>query len=491
MKIFAAGIATETNTFCPIPTALEDFRVQRGGGAPCHPIDPSLDLSDPWGRQAEDRGDEFVFSLMAYADPAGLTVRSAYESLRDEILRDLKEALPVDVVLLMLHGAMVAHGYEDCEEDIIQRVRALLGPESVIGVEFDLHCNLSESKIRAADLVITYKEYPHIDPRDRARELFELAIATRLGQIRPTMVLFDCHMVGRYPTSRQPLRSFVDSLYDAEKRKEVLSISFAHGFQFSDLPHTGAKLLAITDNDPRLAQEAAREYGLKVYALRRQIGTDSFSLPLEQAFARAPTKRGRPVVLADQCDNPGGGAPGDATFVLRWLLEHHIDGAALAFFHDPEVLKICKRAGTGAALPVRIGGKLGPASGDPVDLTVTVVGILEDYQQLFPQQSGTAERILQGDVVALRSDGIDLIVTNGRGQCLSPTVFSDLGIDPMTKRFLILKSAQHFYAAFAPMTDEVIYLSTPGALPSDPRRLSYKRMTTRERYPWTDDPLGP
>src|SRR5580698_6588421 len=187
MKIFAAGVATETNTFSPLPTGRDDFVVQRGKdvrAAKTH--DANLDLPEIWGTLARGRGAEFVFSLMAFAQPSGITVRSAYEALRDEMLSDLKAAMPVDVVLLMLHGAMVAQGYDDCEEDIIRCVREIVGPQAVIGVELDLHCHLTESMIGPADVVITYKEYPHDDVNDRARELFDLAVATKMGRIRPT-----------------------------------------------------------------------------------------------------------------------------------------------------------------------------------------------------------------------------------------------------------------------------------------------------------------
>lgn len=490
MRIFAAGIATETNTFSPIPTALEDFRIQRGKGVTGSAAFSSLDLTQTWGRQARSRGDEYVFSLMAWADPAGLTVRAAYEALRDELLGDLRAAMPIDIVLLMLHGAMVAQGYEDCEEDLIRRVRAVTGPEAVIGAELDLHCHLSEAKIAAADLLITYKEYPHTDIAERAGELFELAVATRLGKVRPAMALFDCHMVGLYPTTREPMRGFVDSLKAAEKRSGVLSMSFGHGFQFADLPHMGAKVLAVTDADPDLARRMAREYGLAVYALRDAIGCETFALPLEDALTQALASGKTPVVVADQSDNPGGGAPGDATYALQWLLDHQVEEVGMAFFYDPEVVRIARRAGIGSTLPVRLGGKLGPASGAPVDLDVTVLGIIERYRQPFPQQSGTTDWVEQGTIVALRSAGIDLIVTDGRSQCLSPAVFSDLGIDPAAKRLLILKSVQHFHAAFAPLAGEILYMSAPGAVAPDPRRIRYRKVVTSRLYPWTKDPLG-
>jgi microcystin degradation protein MlrC len=491
MKIFAAGIATETNTFCPIPTGLEDFMVQRGKDVSVsNDRHRSFDLAEIWGTPAQARGDTFIFSLMAWAQPSGTTVRSAYEALRDEMLHDLRAALPVDVVLLMLHGAMLAQGYDDCEEDMLRRVREVVGPQAVIGAELDLHCHLSPSMLAPADIVVTYKEYPHVDVNERARDLFELSIRAKLGEIRPTMALFDCRMMGSYPTSRQPLRGFVDAMTDAERRSGVLSISFGHGFRSGDVAHGGAKMLVITDNDPALAQQIAREFGLRVYTMRRDISFGSLALPMEAALSQALGAHRTPVVVADQSDNPGGGAPGDATFALRWLLDHKASDVAMAIFYDPEVVRIAKRAGAGARLPVRLGGKMGPSSGDPVDVEAIVISIVENYMHALPQQTGAPVLYPVGDVVALRCGGIDIVVGSERTQCFSPSIFTDLGIDPAHKRVLIPKSAQHFYGAFASIAAEVIYMAAPGAIPPDPRAIPYRRLDISRLYPWVEDPLA-
>jgi microcystin degradation protein MlrC len=487
MRIFAAGLATETNTFSPVPTGIEDFLVERGRDvAQGRVSNPSLDLTRVWGMQARARGDEFVFSLNAWAEPAGITTRVVYESLRDELLRDLKRAAPVDVVLLMLHGAMVAEGYEDCEQDLIGWARSIVGPDAVIAVEFDLHCHLTPEKIAAANLVVTYKEYPHTDIQERARELFDLAVATRLQTIKPTMALFDCAMVGFYPTTRQPLRGLVDEMMEAERSRRALSISFAHSFPYADLQHTGAKMLVVTDDDHARARQLAREFGMKVYAVRRDIGFDSVSLPMDVALPRALASVRRPVVVADQSDNVGGGGPGDATFVLQWLLEHSAEDVAMAILYDPEVVKTAKRAGLGSRLCVRLGGKLGPTSGEPIDLDVTVVALLADYMHVRPQQSGEPLLSPLGDVACLRHGSIDIVVSSRRCQCYCPSIFKDIGVNPASKRVLIVKSAQHFYSAFAPIASDVIYMAAPGAVPPDPKRIPYRTLQTSRLYPWNE-----
>jgi microcystin degradation protein MlrC len=317
-----------------------------------------------------------------------------------------------------------------------------------------------------------------------------MAVAAKLGEIRPTMALFDCRMIGLYPTSAQPLRGVVDAMMEAEQCKRALSISFAHGFPYADVPHVGAKMLVVTNNDQPLAEQIAREFGEHVYALRRQIGFDSMSLPMERALSRALASTRTPVVVADQSDNAGGGAPGDATFALRWLLDHGAEHVAMAIFYDPEVVKITRKAGKGAVLPVRLGGKSGPSSGDPVDIEVTVVSILADYIHQFPQQSGAPALFPAGTVVALRCGTIDIVVSSERCQCFCPSIFSDLGIDPSRKRLLIPKSVQHFYRAFAPIAGEVIYMATPGAVAPDPKLIPYHRLDKSNMYPWVENPLA-
>jgi microcystin degradation protein MlrC len=490
MKIFAAGIATETNTFCPIPTTLDDFAVQRGRDVLLGRISyPTLDLTKPWGEQAKECGEEFVFSLMAWAKPGGTTVRSAYEELRDEVLIDLRAAIPVDIVLLMLHGAMIAEGYESCEKDLIERVRDVVGPSAVIGVELDLHCHLSLDILAAADVVITFKEYPHIDVQERASELFSLCHATRTGRIRPVMAIFDCHMIGLYPTTRSPMREFVKAMSEAEHRQGMLSVSLGHGFPFADVRHAGAKVLTIADGDRALAESVARELGMKVYALRREIGFESLALSMDDAFAKAFAVPERPVIVADQSDNTGGGAPGDATFALRWLLDHRATEIALAILYDPEVVRIAKKAGQGAILPVRLGGKMGPASGDPIDIEVEVLSIRDDYMHAFPQRSGEVALYPAGDVVALRHGSVDIVVGTKRCQCFDPSIFTDLGVDPKTKRLVVVKSAQHFYSGFASIAQHVIYMAGPGAVAPDPKQIPYRQLDTSKKYPWVADPL--
>lgn len=140
MRLFIACLATETNSFSPLPTgraAFDEGPVHHGTATRNPPVywTGTLHL---WREMAEAQGWEVVESLAAFAQPGGPTVRAVYEGFRDEILRDLQGAGPVDAILLQLHGAMIADGHDDCEGDLIAQCRAI-APQAQIGALLDPH----------------------------------------------------------------------------------------------------------------------------------------------------------------------------------------------------------------------------------------------------------------------------------------------------------------------------------------------------------------
>jgi len=152
MRIFTASLATETNTFSPIPTDRASFGYAGPGQ---HPATPTL-CSAPMvvlRRRAKLEGFTLIEGTAASAEPGGLLQRKAYEDLRDEILDQLRTALPVDGVILGLHGAMVAQGYDDCEGDLLERVRAIVGPKVVVAAELDPHSHLTRKRVANADIL--------------------------------------------------------------------------------------------------------------------------------------------------------------------------------------------------------------------------------------------------------------------------------------------------------------------------------------------------
>jgi microcystin degradation protein MlrC len=497
MKIFAGGIATETNTFSPAPTGLAAYLthgVHRGAGqADAGLVNEYSPMFDTLRRLAREEGHELVIGLGAYALPGGTTTRAAYETLRDELLGALRHALPVHAVILPLHGAMVADGYPSCESDLVTRVRAQVGPRVPIGVQLDLHCHYTEALRTQATLCIAYKEYPHTDIVSSLEEVWRLTLATARGHVAPVTAVHECRMLGLWHTTREPMQSFVRRMKTLEADDGVLSASFGHGFEFGDVPEAGSKVWVTTDGrtDPGAVHAAtlARELAREVWSMREAARTPL--LAVDEALDRllgSPPIPGRPVVLADTADNPGGGAMSDSTFILRCVVEREIGRIALGAFWDLGAVHVCREAGVGATLDLRVGGKCGPASGDPMDLRVTVRGVRDNHLQ-----NGLGFKAPCGPS-AWVSTARDqhLVLTSRRDQVYRPDLFTGLGVPLSELDAVVVKSAQHFHAAFAPLAREVLYVDSPGLLRGDFENIAFRHRSLnfwpRVADPWRTPP---
>ena len=472
MRVFAACLVTETNTFSPLPTGLASFRDRGYFPAGAYP-DHMLFYAGPlWAarQRAKERGWVLSEGMVASAQPAGATTRAAYEELREELLNDLKRAMPVDLVVLGLHGAMVAHGYPDCEGDILSRVRAIVGSQTVIGVELDPHCHLSDAMIANSDLMICFKEYPHTDVAERAFELVDLCAEQVEGKIHPVASMVDCEMIVTMHTTRQPVRGFVDRMHDLEGKDGILSISVAHGFAWGDTPDMGTKVLVYSDSDKASGDQLARKLADELIGMREQLQAHypDVDAALDQALS---VKQGL-VVMADSADNPGGGGAGDSTFILRRILDRGISPVALGPLWDPVAVRIAFDAGIGATLPMRVGGKTGPMSGNPVDAEWEVTALVRNMQ--MSSLSGAA--IGLGDCACIRTNGVSVVLTTLRNQALGTDLFTQLGCILGDQRIVVVKSSQHFHAAFAPFASAVIYVSAPGSVPIDLGTLEFKNV---------------
>lgn len=483
MKLFIAGLDTETNTFSPMQTGLEAFRENliAYGDATSKPLNCCSSQMSVWRNAAQEKAWDVVESLCAVAEPGGRTTRAVYESFRATILDDLRAALPVDAVMLALHGACVADGYDDVEGDLIEHVRGAVGPGVPIAVELDLHCHITDRMLTNATMIATYKEYPHTDIEEVAGQLFRLMERTLAGEVRPTMGIHDCRMINTFHPHRAPLRGIVDRMKAMEGQDGVLSVSFGHGFPWGDVEDVGAKMLVVTDNDPEKAARTARSFGREIFDAREEMRGDYLSIDaaLERAIA---AKRG-PIVLADVSDNAGGGAPGDSTFILRRIIERGIGDVASCLYWDPIAVRMCREAGEGATLALRIGGKVGPASGDPLDLTVTVRRVASGVTQRFgPTPLGI------GDAVWVSAGSIDIVLNTVRTQTFHPECMTALGLDPAQKKIVVVKSSNHFRAGFEPIARDILYVSAPGALQPTFEDLAFTKLK-RPYWPRVANPF--
>ena len=488
MRIFTASLATETNTFSPVPTDRASFEMAFYAGPGKHPETPTL-CSSPivaLRKRAAAEGLTVIEGTATWAEPGGLVQRQTFEALRDEILGQLQAALPVDAVILGLHGAMVAQGYDDCEGDLLERVRDIVGPKVVIASEFDPHSHLTPKRVTACNIMAYFLEFPHTDFYERAEHVVELGLAAARGEIEPVISTFDCRMIQVLPTSREPMRSFVDKIKALHGKDGVLSISVVHGFMAADVPEMGTRILVVTDNDKASGDALAEELGRELYSMREQTAMTMLNTAdgIDRALAVRAGRQDKPVVIADIWDNPGGGVPGDGTNVLRELLQRGIHNVGLATIWDPIAVTFCHAAGEGAVIDLRFGGKAGPQAGEPIDARVTVLKTTSEAWQSFGPS-----RVTLGPSAVIRIEGteVDVILNTNRTQTFEPDIFSNVGIDPMAKDILLIKSTNHFYAGFEPIAAEIIYVAAPSSYPSNPAVTDYRKLK-RPVWPRVKDP---
>ena len=470
MRIFAASIGTETNTFSPIPTALESFHESFYAAPGQHPEQPTLCTAPLWvaRRRAQAEGWTLIEGSCSWAEPAGLVSRAAYETLRDEVLDQLRAAMPLDGVVLGLHGAMVADGYDDCEGDLLARVREIVGASVPVGVELDPHCHMTQKRVSNATLIICFKEFPHTDFVARGEEVVELTLQAARGQIAPVMSLVDCRMIGSFPTTLQPMRGLVDRISALEGKDGVLSISIAHGFPYADVPEMGARILVVTDNRRAAGDQLAQTLADAFFAMRGKTQPDYYTP--DEMIDLALQDVG-PVVVADPSDNAGGGAPSDSTVILRRLIDRKVGGAAIGPIWDPMAVRLCFMAGVGGKLQLRFGGKTAPTSGQPVDARVTVLKLVRNATQTFVDA-----KVPLGDSASIELDGISVVLISNRTQALGTDLFTGMGVGLADKRLVVVKSTNHFHAAFAPLASRVLYCDSGGPIPRDHRKVPYTRV---------------
>jgi microcystin degradation protein MlrC len=247
-----------------------------------------------------------------------------------------------------------------------------------------------------------------------------------------------------------------------------------HGFPYADVPGNGTKMLVVTDDRPAEGAALARDLGLRWIGLRGR--THPPMLTVAQAVELARRCPGRPVVAADVADNPGGGFPGDSTVVLRALVDLGVTDCAFATIWDPIAVTFARAAGPGAQLRMRIGGKAGVLSGDPLDLDVTVAAVTDDLYQRYAGVGGSL-----GPAARVTAGGIDIILASQRNQVRSPDVFRGLGLDPLATKLLVVKSTNHFRAEFQKIAAEILYVAPPDVFSSVP-------FTRIPRPKWPLDP---
>ncbi|HEU0231401.1 MAG TPA: M81 family metallopeptidase [Burkholderiaceae bacterium] len=494
MKIVIALVRHETNTFSPIQTPLSSFNRGTGDG-PVYGEDAIRACRDTnsaaaaYLDMAGRLGAEVDFAIVANAVPSGIVTRDAFDTITQSIVEAVKKGC--DAVMLDLHGAMVAEGYPDAEGELLRRLRVVVPASIPIAVALDFHANFSAEMIRNATIITGYCTYPHIDVYQTGERAARTLQAVRDQGVDPVILWrrlpMLTHMLKQTP-SMQPMKDIMDHAMAAEAQGRVLNASVFGGFPLADIPHVGLSVVIVADSRKVDEGQALLEELCAMAWERRE----DFIFPIEppaQSIARAKALQEGPVVLVDHGDNCGAGGPTDVMAVLREAMRQGLTDMVAGPFWDPAAVAELVDAGEGSQVTIRIGGKTDmPAlgmHGEPLEITGKIVRITDgNYTVTGPMFTGM--RLSTGRTAVIDTNGVLVFVCERPQEPYDTGVFTHAGVDPSKKKYVLIKSRQHFRAGFGPLARHVILVAGPGVCGSDYSQFPFKHLP-RPIYPLDKD----
>ena len=472
-RVVIGMMSHETNTFSTVKTTLEDFNplygeevVETFGGTRSG-IGGFLDVF-------EKEEVEVIPTIAASATPAGELRNEDYWYIVNYILDKIKEAGRVDGVLLALHGAMVAQGVPEAEGMLLSEVRKIMGNKPVI-ITLDLHGLISDLMISNCDAVFGYDTNPHIDMYERGVEAADTMVKTLRGAIKPTVAYKKLPMVPptiNQRTTEGPMVKLLADAREMEKDPVVLNVCLFPAFPYADVERVGSAVVAVTDNDHELAQRLADRLGEKMWGMREEFLKDL--TPIDKAVSTAIRAPKGPVVLADVADNPGGGAPGDGTEILRELIKQGAKNVGVACIKDPEAVQKAIDVGVRNSLSMSIGGKTDGFHGKPL-MVKGIVRTITDGRFIHKAMAvGVPANV--GRTAVIDVNGIEIILSEKSHAPNDPEIYRRNGIEPTDKKILLLKSRGHFRAAYEPFSEMVLEVDAPGLTTPNLSWFTYKNI---------------
>lgn len=460
MRIAIAGLAHETNTFSTLPTTYEDFRITRG----------SVLIDTPFWQKMADAGHELFPLFVAHATPSGRVTRAAFERFLKEMLEGLQAHLPLDGVLLHLHGAMDVEGVGDGETAILRAVREIVGLETFIAVTLDLHANLAQEVVVHSNLLTAYRTAPHRDELETQERGARLMVECLEGDIRPTslMIKLPLLVAGEAAvTEVEPARSLYARLEQIDQLPGILTASILIGCAWTDSPQTAVSVL-ISGTDAEVVDRETTKLAREVWARRAEFSIDVPTASIDESIQMAYAAPEQPVFISDSGDNPTAGAAGDSPIFLEHLVNAGAQDALVAGITDPQSLKQCFAAGEGGVVDLSIGGRLDRTFARSYAARATVVRLIHTAEDVVPQalvRIGEVEVVLQSD----RRPFTDL------------RRFELLGIGVRQKKLIVVKLG-YLYPELRDFAPKHIMALSPGFGDQRLERLPYEHLV-RPIYP--------
>ncbi len=484
-RVGIIALIQESNTFLRGSTSLKHFQddllllgadVRRQFATAHHEIRGFFD-------GLSEAGLEAVPLFAARALPYGAIEPAAFEALCGMMLQELRDAGPLDGLLVAPHGATVAESYPDADGEWLSRVRQYVGPDLPIIGTLDPHGNLSPQMVESTNALVAYRTNPHIDQEQRGLEAAELMARTLGGRIRPVQAACFPPMamnIERQCTTESPCRELVGCFNQMRDREGVLAASLMLGFPYADVAEMGSSALVVTDGQPELSQRLADELGREMW--NRRQGLAGHFLSVDDAVRQAARLAG-PVCMLDMGDNVGGGSPGDGTWIAHELNRTGI-GPAFVCIDDAFTVKAAEATGVGKAARFSIGGRTDDLHGAPLEAEFEVQQLADGrYTETEVRHGGFTEFDQGRTAVLTNGNGLTVMVTSKRTPPFSLRQLTAFGLDPRQFQILVAKGVNAPLAAYSAVCPSILRVNTRGVTVADMTQLPF-RHRRRPMFPF-------
>jgi microcystin degradation protein MlrC len=488
VRIAIGQLWQETNTFNPLPTTrrdFEDFGVFFGQEmvermAQTNELGGFIQSLNQWPENPDIVG---LARLSAW--PGGTATHDTFIWLRAVLVDTLTRALPVDGVLIALHGAMAADAAPDVTGAVLQALRQVIGPNVPLVATLDLHANVTAQMVAQADALVLYHTVPHVDVAETGQRGAHVLRRIMIERARPVSSFQKIPMVvpAQSANTQDPTsvsHGFRLRFQELETHPRILSAGLATVQPWLDIPNLGSAVLVVSDGDKPLAEASCGQVAADVWAKRRAYLSEL--VPVADAVREAFAIREGLVVLSDSADATTSGAPGDSTWILRELLHYDWPRPVLVTLVAPEVVAEARQRGIGADWTVALGGVRDHRYSQSVTVRARVARL---FEARFIMSGHLARNmpIDMGPAVVLSAGNIDIVVTARSGPHFAPQLFQAAGIDPFAAQVLVAKSPCGFRAAYADRAKKILVVQAPGCAPADFWNYDFHNIP-RPLWPW-------
>ncbi len=492
-RFVLANINHETNTFSPVPTPLSSFAIGRPDGKPAAGAEALntfrgtntalaafIDL-------AEEVRTEILLPVAGTAAPSGPVKDAAFNAMADAVCEAIGTGC--DAAFLDLHGAMVTESHDDGEGELLSRIRKI-APDLPIAVALDFHANISPTMVEKATVISGYQTVPHIDTYQTGARCGRLLLRALRGEVKPQTVWgrlpMLTHTLCQSPR-RQPMKDIMERALEAQRTGLVLDASVFGGFPMADIPYVGFTVLIIAGDNLTPAGLLRNDLMRMAWERRRDFVYEGE--PVADSIARAKKLEGGPVILVDHGDNVFSGGTQDVMETVAEALRQGLTDMAVGPIWDPESVRQMVKMGVGNRVKLQLGGKTDMPSlglkGKPLEVEGKVRRITDGlYKVTCPMDTGLM--LNHGLSAVLDTGGAEILVSSERMEPYDLGVFRHAGIEPTAKRYLLIKSREHFRGGFEPIAKHIVLVAGPGVTGSDYRLFPFKKIP-RPIYPIDPD----